>query len=174
MGSELFQTERLKVNYLNYRDLPYFQDMQTNPEVMKFVGAPAMTNKECEVDLQKVISFYDKKNAYFNVWGVYLENEMIGTCAIIQNNEGNEIGYRFRQKFWARGFGKEITKGLLSYAFNKLNVGSVWAEVDISNLASVSILDQFLNRIDKQWNKSDNCWDYKYSLTKQEYENNGH
>lgn len=166
MKSNLFETERLSINLLSESDIDGFIDLQSNPNVMKFVGAPAMTVAECQADLKKVIGHYKDKSSGFCIWGVYLKKELIGTCAIISNKAGNEIGYRFREKFWGNGFGSELTKGLINYAFDILNMDALWAEVDVDNLASVKLLDKHMHRTDKVWNEHDNCWDYKYELTK--------
>lgn len=170
MNSSLFKTERLEIGNLVLADLDHFIDLQSNPNVMQFVGAPAMSKDECETDLNKVIGLYSDSKNGFCIWGVYLNQELVGTCAIIQQDDANEIGYRFREKFWRQGFGSELTEGLIRYAFDDLQLNDLWAEVDVSNTGSVKLLDKYMHRIDKVWNESDNCWDYKYELKKEEYE----
>lgn len=172
MSPDIFVTERLKIRFLVLKDLNDFIDLQSNQNVMQYVGSPAMSADECEADLKRLIGLYTEPGNGFSVWGVYCQDELIGTCALIQNEKGNEIGYRLREKFWNQKFGSEITAGLLQYAFEHLNLESVWAEADVSNTASVKLLDKFMNRTDKVWNETDNCWDYKYLLTKAEYEKN--
>lgn len=170
MNSSLFKTERLEIRKLVLADLDHFIDLQSNPNVMQFVGAPAMSKDECEADLIKVISLYAKSEKGFCIWGVYLNEELVGTCAIIQQDNANEIGYRLREKFWKQGFGGELTEGLIKYAFDDLQLNDLWAEADVSNIGSVKLLEKYMNRIDKVWNESDGCWDYKYELKKKEYE----
>jgi RimJ/RimL family protein N-acetyltransferase len=166
----LFETERLKVRFLTFNDLTAFVDLQSNPDVMKFTGTPAMSAEACEINLKELIEHcYDPSDG-FQIWAVEFNSEMIGTCALIQNEKGNELGYRFRKKYWGQGFGSEITAALIEYALITLNQNSVWAEVDVDNKASVKILDRYLNRTEKIWNEQDKCWDYNYLLSKKEYE----
>ena len=170
MNPNIFKTERLTIRNLILSDIDNFIDLQSNSKVMQFVGSPAMTVQECEDDLQKLIRLYTEPGNGFCVWGVYFNSEMIGTCAIIQNEDGNEIGYRFRERFWKQGFGNELTAGLVKFAFEDLNLKDLWAEADVSNLGSVKLLDRHMKRTEKVWNETDNCWDYKYQLSKEDYD----
>lgn len=170
MSPEIFKTDRLEVRHLVLSDIDNFIDLQSNPKVMHFVGSPAMSGQECEEDLQKLIRLYTEPGNGFRIWGVYFNAELIGTCALIQNEKGNEIGYRFREKFWKKGFGRELTAGLIDFVFTKLQLKDLWAEVDVENIGSVKIMDKFMKRIEKIWNETDNCWDYKYGLKKADYE----
>lgn len=170
MSPEIFKTDRLEVRHLVLSDIDHFIDLQSNPKVMHFVGSPAMSGQECEEDLQKLIRLYTEPGNGFHIWGVYFNTELIGTCALIQNEKGNEIGYRFREKFWKKGFGSELTAGLIDFVFTKLQLKDLWAEVDVENIGSVKIMDKFMRRIEKVWNETDNCWDYKYDLKKADYE----
>lgn len=69
-------------------------------------------------------------------------NVFIGACAISKNSDREyEIGYRLDQKYWRNGYGKEIARGLVKYAFEILNLKYVVSYVNKENYSSVRILE---------------------------------
>jgi ribosomal-protein-alanine N-acetyltransferase len=163
----IYETERLYVRCLSNDDLPAFTDLQTNPKVAKYAMGKAQTTEEAKADLQKVLNHYKAKDG-FRVWAVCQKStdEMVGTVAIISNDEGNEIGYRFRESYWGKGFGLEATQGLIHYAFETLKLPNLFAEVDERNPHSIAILDKTMNRIKSFWNERDQTQDLLYKLSK--------
>ena len=110
----IFNTRRLEVHYLKQDQLTAFHDLQSNPNVMRFTGQGVLDFQENTLDLKKVIGHYSEENNGFWIWGIFLkgEHELIGTCAIVtHSDEENEIGYRFREKYWGNAYGIEITRG---------------------------------------------------------------
>ncbi|UKN01322.1 GNAT family N-acetyltransferase [Paracrocinitomix mangrovi] len=164
----VFSTERLIARQLIHSDFPDFYDLQSNPKVMLYTGQEAMGLGECERDFYSVINRYSEVENKFWVWAVCSKesNELLGTAAILINQSGNEIGYRFREKHWGNGYGVEITKGLIDHAFSTLNLSSVYAEVDQRNAPSIKILDATMNKVKAFWNEESQTNDYYYELSK--------
>ncbi|MCB0476427.1 MAG: GNAT family N-acetyltransferase, partial [Flavobacteriaceae bacterium] len=95
------------------------------------------------------------------------KTELIGLALFLINEEDEkELGYRFREKYWGKGYGTEITKGMLEYYFKQMKVGKVTADVNIANVGSVKILDKFMKPVREFFNERDNCTDRRYELTK--------
>ena len=168
------QSDRLYCRKLHSNNLESFFELQSNPKVMQYVGRLPMTFDECKEDLKHVISHYSDQDSGFRVWGFFqnTDHELIGIGAIISNEKGNEIGYRIREKYWGKGFGMEITEMIISYAFDQLNLDSIFAEVDQRNLHSIKILDQMLSNKRAFFNTVDQTDDFYYELSRQEYEKN--
>jgi len=170
----IFQTTRLDILKLNLDHLTAYNDLQCNPKVMRFTGQNALTLQENKVDLEKVISLYSQKNNDFWIWGVFLkgEDELLGTCAIVaRENKSNEIGYRFREKFWGNGYGLELTLGLITHAFDTMKLKSLFADVDELNIHSVNILEKCMTFESTFWNEMDNSIDRKYTLINEKESN---
>ena len=75
---------------------------------------------------------------------------------VLKNNENeDEIGYRLREKHWRKGFGTEISKGLIKFGFEKLKMEKITADVDTKNLNSAKILEKFMTQTKEFFNKSD-------------------
>jgi RimJ/RimL family protein N-acetyltransferase len=172
MSDSLFDSERIYIRHFALSDLASFHDMQSNPNVMKFVGQQPMSESESEANLRKVMDHASNPTDGFRVWGAFLKetDEMIGTCAIISSTADHEIGYRLREIFWGNGLGFELANAVLKYAFNSLKIELIFAEVDQRNTASIKILDKTMYRIRAFWNESSQTNDYYYELSKANYE----
>ncbi len=95
---------------------------------------------------------------------------MIGLCGLIHNNDNeNEIAYRFREKFWGLGYGTEIAKGLIDYGFEKMNFELITADTYILNKNSIKIIEKFMLFDKEFYNQKDDCIDRRYKLTKKNW-----
>ncbi|MEO9532734.1 MAG: GNAT family N-acetyltransferase [Crocinitomicaceae bacterium] len=176
MSHKLFDTASLEIRQLIESDIEEFFDLQSNPKVLEFTGSPVSTYEMCQAEIKTLIANYPEEKDPLLVWGVYLKasNEFVGTCAYIRGNDEHEIGYRLREKHWGKGYGSELTPGLISYVFDHYKVDVIWAEADVLNVASVKILDKNLVNQGKRWNEKDQCWDFHYLLTKEEHDQKRH
>lgn len=164
----IFSTKRLTVRALTLDDLHGFHDMQGNPRVMQHVGGRAFTLEENHKDLQDVIEAYGRADNDFWVWAVVRKTDgaFAGTCALIVNDRGeDEIGYRFREKYWGMGYGREICRSLLQYGFEAMHKTAIVAYVDKANRASVRILEQTMTFEKEFYNEEEGCVDRKYLAT---------
>jgi len=80
-------------------------------------------------------------------------------------DEGDrELGYRFRVEYWGKGYGTEVTKGLIDFCFQDLKIEKITADVNVENIASTKILNKFLKPVREFFNEKDNCTDRRYEL----------
>ena len=145
MQSTMFTTPHFIIRKLTTNDLPSFHEMQGNINVMRYTSGKATTLEEDRLDLAKVIRHYAEPNNLFWVWAIErkADKAFLGTCALIGTADGTyEIGYRFLEKYWGKGYGKELTQSLIDYAFCQEEVKNIIAYVDVRNAASVKLLDQ--------------------------------
>ena len=138
----VYQTARLLIRKLKPSDINPFHEMQGNPNVMKYTDGTAKTYKEDVIDLKRVIDFYDKPKNDFWVWAVErkADKAFLGTIALIKDDEDNdEIGYRFLEKYWNNGYAFEAMLGLINYC-KQIGLTKIVAEVIIENKASEHII----------------------------------
>ena len=109
---------------------------------MRFNSARA--ELENQRQLEKCIGSYLKPDNKFWVWAITLKlnEQFVGTCAIVPNSDRAEIGFRFLRVFFGNGFGQEICDGLLEYGIQIQKQTKVIAYVDLRNIASRKILDR--------------------------------
>ena len=168
---EIFRTNRLLVRSLREADADDYFDMMGNPNVMNPIPREIMSRKESDDHLEKFLAENQELNG-IKAWAIELvdRTEFIGLCAFLKNDENqDEIGYRLREKHWGKGFGTEVTKGLLNYGFERLKMDTITADVAISNANSVKILEKFMTAKKEFFNPADNCIDRRYEVTKTEW-----
>jgi [ribosomal protein S5]-alanine N-acetyltransferase len=172
----IFETPRLIIRLLRKEDILPFHEMQTDPEVMKYTGTPAKSRKENEEDLDYVISCYSIAHNDFWVWAVERKTDhaFIGTCAIVKTEVGqfgkqeDELGLRLLRKHWGNGYGKELIPAMLDYAFRKMNITEIIAEVDQRNMGSVKILEPFMTFEKAYFNEKDKTNDNLYRVRRKD------
>jgi len=159
-----FQAERLKIRNLRLSDFPAFHEMQSNPNVMRYTAKRADTEQESQEGLDRCIAHYAKPDNEYRIWAVErkLDGAFIGTCAIV---EGNEIGYRFLEKYWGQGYASEIINPLIDHGLEVLCLPFLFAEVDVRNIASVKVLERSkLMFIKEFFNEESKTQDRMYRL----------
>lgn len=164
----VFETPRLYVRKLRRIDLAPFHEMQGNIKVMLYTTGRAMTREENQVELLKVIDYYAKPDNDFWVWAVVQksDDQFVGTCALVKNDKReNEIGYRFIERYWGKGYGKEISLGLIDYNLNRRGINEIVAYVNKANLASVKILDATFDFVKEFYNEKEECVDRYYKVS---------
>jgi RimJ/RimL family protein N-acetyltransferase len=138
----IFETKRLLVRKLKLLDLLPFHEMHGNINVMRYVRATVMTYEEDKKNLQYLIKKYDIKDNNFWIYAIERieDSEFIGTVAFVKDDANeDEIGYRFLEKYWKKGYGNEILKGMISYAKNT-GFKRLVACVSPDNIASEKII----------------------------------
>jgi RimJ/RimL family protein N-acetyltransferase len=139
----IFETEILLVRRLKMSDIKSYHEMQSNPKVMQYVIGEVQTEKEHLIELDRLINFYDKEGNDFWIYAIdrKLDNEFVGTLAFIKDdNEEDEIGYRFLEKYWKLGYGLEICKGIINYC-SLVGIPKLIAYVADENNASIKIVE---------------------------------
>jgi ribosomal-protein-alanine N-acetyltransferase len=165
----VFKTERLEIREMQARDLDYFIELLSAPEIINPIPQPKWNRIEI-LDRFADFSNYssDPLSKEKVIWGVYegAEKELIGLCALLTNDEHQrEIGYRFRPKYWGLGYATELTHSLITHCFARLGLSLVTADVNVTNFASVKILEKFFHPVREFRNQRDNCTDRRYLLT---------
>ncbi|RPE00858.1 N-acetyltransferase [Aureibaculum marinum] len=138
----LFTTERVFVRWLKFDDFEAFNKMQSSAIVMKYVSQKPMTYQQNKEDLQNLILSYQDLNNDFLIYAVVKKDnsEFIGTVALVKDeNNNDEIGYRFLEEFWGKGYGSEVLKGLIYYC-KSIQIKRIVANVAVENMASVKMI----------------------------------
>jgi len=141
-----FKTERLYTRRFEVADLEDFHEMQSNHHVMKFIIGRGKTKSENATELQNIINSYHENNSERFIMATSEINDenrtLIGACALVKNEDNEfEVGYRFSEKYWGKGYGSEILKGLLKFCLHDLAINKVISIVEKENMYSVRILE---------------------------------
>lgn len=166
-------TERLILRKLTKDDIDNIFLLDSNPDVMKYVGVPPSISKEqSEKMIENILNQYEK-NGTGRLAVIEKEtNKFIGWSGIkLLTEEVNgfknvyELGYRFLPEFWGKDYATESAKASLDLGFNQLNADKIYAYADVENQSSNSILTKlgFENK-GAFLDNGDNC--YWYELEK--------
>lgn len=158
-----FETERLNTRRFELDDLENFHEMQSNSNVMKYIIGRGKTRTENSNELLKIVNSYNENNNVRLIMAISEINDeirtLIGACAVAKNENGEfEVGYRFSEKYWGKGYGSEILHGLLDFCLNELAINKVISIVEKENTYSVRILEnspmQFIREYEEDETKN--------------------
>ena len=66
-------------------------------------------------------------------------SEFLGCCGLKLNEENLiDLGFRFFQREWGKGYATESAKASLEYGFNNLKINEIIGRASIDNKASIS------------------------------------
>ncbi|MEL6108756.1 MAG: GNAT family N-acetyltransferase [Planctomycetota bacterium] len=163
----IFETRRLLIRDLSDSDFEAFHEMQSDEVVMRYTTGKALDAEENQRQLETCIASYANPTNEFWVWAVQRKSDQqfVGTCAIVPSEDGPEIGYRFRQRYFGQGFGQEVCDGLVLHATQELGLTKLIAYVDRRNVASIKILDRSALQFVREVKNEDGILDRFYRWT---------
>lgn len=138
-------TDRVRLRWLTGSDVPDLFEVFADPEVMRYWSSPALKERDEAEKLLDQIHQYHREKSLFQ-WGVALQDDdrVIGTCTLARidaKNRRAEIGYALNRQQWGRGLMKEALTSLFDYAFSRLVLYRIEADVDPRNAASIALLE---------------------------------
>jgi len=139
------ETRRLILRQLTPEDVTALLKHFGNPEVVKFLEMnPLKTIHQANEWLKWMQSFFASKDGLR--WGVVLkegDGSVIGSAGLGGwNREANyaEIGYDIVRPYWRQGYGTEVARALVEFAWEHMNLNRIEAEIVAGNEASSHIL----------------------------------
>jgi len=140
----VIETERLLLRTFTIHDAPLILDLNSDPEVTRYTLDPLTDIDQAKQVLEKAIL---PQYALYNHgrWAVHSKPalEFIGWCGL-KLIPGNEIdlGYRFKQSVWGKGFATEAAYACLKYGFEVLNLRKIIGRAMPANMASQRVLEK--------------------------------
>jgi len=136
------ETERLILRKMEITDAPFFLELNSNPNVTKHTGDGAFKNmEEAEAITLYVISQYEKFG--FGRWLVIEKesNSPIGWCGLKYHEDLKmvDLGYRFLEDKWGKGYATESSIACLNYGFYNLNLEKIIGRASVENPASINV-----------------------------------
>ncbi len=144
------ETKRLILRKLEETDAERLFLLDSNPEVMKYIGVPPISDLS---ESQKIIGII--RQQYFD--------HGIGRLAVIEKASGlligwsglklltqetngyknvYELGYRFLPEYWGKGYASESVRASLDFGFNDLKTEVIYAYAHSEHKSSQHILEK--------------------------------
>lgn len=142
------ETKRLVLRKFEEADYERLFLLDSNSEVMKYIGMPTLSKVEESKEVVKMIMQQYEDNGVGRLAVIEKESELlIGWSGLkLNTSEVNgyqnfyELGYRFLPETWGKGYATESGKASLEYGFNDLKAEVIYAYAHCENLASNHIL----------------------------------
>lgn len=134
-------TPRLRLRRLRPSDEPRLLRLETDPEVMRYIGSRGGAP---EAVARRVRERIAADHGAYGWW--VIEGRSDGTfhgIALLLSVPGGsdvELGYRLARPSWGRGFATEAAGAVLEHAFGALGLARVIAVTAPENLASRAVL----------------------------------
>lgn len=173
------ETNRLIMRPFEETDAEGLFLLDSNPEVMKYVGGIVSTEVEQSRQMIEFIQNQYKENGVGRLaviekssniligWSglKYLTKEINGMKNVY------ELGYRFLPEYWGKGYATETAIAALNYAFNEIKTDIVYAMAVTENAGSNHVLRKLgFEELGTFLDDGDLC--YWYKLEKENYKQN--
>ncbi|MEU1605284.1 GNAT family N-acetyltransferase [Micromonospora matsumotoense] len=141
----LLRTARLRLRRFTGDDVPHLVELDSDPEVMRFLtgGRPTPLATVRDEQLPRLLGQYDRYPG-LGRWAAEdtVDGAFLGWFALDPSDDGAgpELGYRLRRAAWGRGLATEGARALVGHAFDIPGVRRVWAQTMAVNVRSRAVL----------------------------------
>ncbi len=136
------ETERLILRELTPQDAIHFFELNNDPQVLVYTGdQPFSSLSEAESFLRNYSHYSDHG---FGRWAVIRkeDNEFLGWCGLKLNEENRvDIGFRFHQKYWGKGYATEAARKSLEIGFSQFGLEEIIGRTAKENIGSIRVLE---------------------------------
>ncbi|WP_228445549.1 GNAT family N-acetyltransferase [Chryseobacterium nakagawai] len=141
------ETQRLILREFEDADFEQVFLMDSDPEVMKYLGKPVINVDESKEAIKMIQKQYEE-NGVGRLAVIEKESDLMigwsGLKLLKQPINGHvntlDLGYRFIPEFWGKGYAIEAARASLNYGFNELDADAIYAYADSGNTGSNYIL----------------------------------
>ena len=147
------ETERLLLRDVRDCDLEGMFELDSNPEVHKYLGnKPIHSKTDAQGYIDSIKSQYiergigrfaviEKSTRDFIGWsGLKFNTGEKET--LVEKHDFYDIGYRIIPRYWNKGYASESAITILHYGFKNLNIETIVGASEIENIASNKVLQK--------------------------------
>lgn len=162
----ILQTPRLYLRQFTLDDAALLQQLNCDPEVVKYVHEPTLDSIEQAETVLKNIIFPQYHLYNMGRWAVHTKenNEFVGWCGLKTIDDVIDLGYRFHQRNWGKGYATESAQHVLDYGLRVLQIPLITGRAHIENIASQKVLEKIGMQFIKE-EMADNCMVKTYTIS---------
>lgn len=141
----VLETPRLILGHFTKEDAPLILELNSDPEIVKYVHERVLTTEE---QAKKILTDIILPQYTNNLgrWATYVKSnkEFIGWCGLKYRPELDEIdlGYRLKKTAWGQGYATEAAKHTLNHGLNDLQLNIITGRAHIENIASIKVMEK--------------------------------
>jgi len=141
------RSERVILREMQEKDWIDVHKYASQEKVCQYQPWGPNSEEESEGFVKQVLVDAKKEPRSRFVFAIILKEsgEMIGAGEFNirdYTNRAGEIAYIVNPKFWGKGFATEVTKLLIAYGINDLNLHRIFATCDPRNIGSLRVLEK--------------------------------
>jgi RimJ/RimL family protein N-acetyltransferase len=149
MPQQTLHTERISLVPLADEHLEWEVELDSDPEVMRYLSARASTRQEVESSHARRMAAAQKV-AGLGYWVGLVEDEFVGWW-ILQPAHGPDqpddrnvadLGYRVLRRHWRKGLACEASRELMRYGFDNIGLERIIAQTLAANSASRAVMER--------------------------------
>jgi RimJ/RimL family protein N-acetyltransferase len=140
----ILETPRLSLREMTPGDAENAYLLNLDPEVIRYTGDVPFESVE---QARTFLENYDHYRKYgFGRWAVDLKTtgEYLGWCGLkyLPESDEHDVGFRFFQKHWGKGYATEAAIACIDLGFRKFNMPFIVGRAMPANSASVRVLEK--------------------------------
>jgi ribosomal-protein-alanine N-acetyltransferase len=141
---KIIETPRLYLREFTMDDAQLLIDLNSDPEVTRYTGdGPVNEERATQILAEIILPQYKNK---LGRWAVHIKStgEFIGWCGLkyIQELDEVDLGYRFFQKHWGKGYATESAKAVMTYGTDVLKLKQIVGRAAVDNHNSIKVLEK--------------------------------
>lgn len=145
-GLPTLEAGRVRLRPFAERDAPEVYRLYADKEAVRFGYSPKMDDlADARRLIEECANLAEKRTIFhFGVAG-RAEDRIIGHATLFQwerEHRRVELGYSIRKDLWGRGLATEAVSALLVFAFERLDLRRIEADVDPRNVGSLRVLEK--------------------------------
>ena len=139
-------TPRLRLRWLEDRDLPALFAIYSDPQVTRYTSRPPQRDMaEARRYLDDIHRWFRERQGF--QWGVALPDGdgVVGAVSLFHFDEPQgraEVGYVLAHAAWGHGYAHEAMRALVGHAFDTLKLRRLEADVDPRNARSIRVMER--------------------------------
>lgn len=142
------ETERLILRRLEETDVERMFLLDSNPEVMKYIGVPVLTEPSESLKVIRMIRKQYEENGTGRLAVIEKETGLLmgwsGLKLLTEEINGYknvlDLGYRYLPESWGKGYALEAAKASLELGFHEMKADMIYAHAHSENAGSNHIL----------------------------------
>ena len=137
-----FETSRLKLHQRNLQDLEACLEMDSDAEVMRYMGGLRPPDKRRAEFVAGMNEEVEPGLGYWSVFTKGSERNFLGWVLLrpLPGYSDVEIGYRFKRTAWGKGYATEAATAVLNYGFDTVNLDEIVAVIHAENERSQRVI----------------------------------
>ncbi len=145
------QTERLLLVPLSDQHLELEVELDSDPEVMRYLGARARTREEVVEWHERRVGLADQVPG-LGFWAAFDGDEFVG---LVWAPPAHGPDHRLLRRCWRRGYATEASRELLRHAFDTVGQSRVIAQTQEGNAGSRAVMERLGMRFVRTYHSLD-------------------